>query len=359
MNLRDKLGKHFNTHIEDVLKLFDSIIKPILLYSSDFWECLNLPKNNPIENLHFTFCKHLLGVQRGTTNVGVLLELCKHLLGVQRGTTNVGVLLELCKHLLGVQRGTTNAGVLLELCKHLLGVQRGTTNVGVLLELCKHLLGVQRGTTNAGVLLELCKHLLGVQRGTTNVGVLLELCKHLLGVQRGTTNAGVLLELRRTLLTLDAQKAAINHWERIRNKKANYLVTLSYKHAEQNSLEWSTKVKSCLEQNGMLSSYTREPPHPCLNTHTKLYKRLADVFYQSAFESINKHDSKLRTCSLIKESVEIENYLITTRNINARVCLTKFRLSNHKLMIETRKYLKQNDSALFVMAWLKMKYISL
>ena len=220
MNLRYKLGKHFNTHIEDVLKLFDSIIKPILLYSSDFWGCLNLPKNNPIENLHFTFCKHLLGVQKGTTNVGVLLE------------------------------------------------------------------------------------------------------------------------LGRTPLTLDAQNAAIKNWERIRNKKANYLVTLSYKNAEQNSLEWSTKVKSRLEQNGMLSSYTRAPLHPCLNTHTKLYKRLSDVFYQSAFESINKQDSKLRTYSLIKESVEIENYLITTRNINARVGLTQFRLSNHKLMIETGRHQK-------------------
>ena len=203
-----------------MLKLFDSIIKPILLYSSDFWGCLNLPKNKPIENLHFTFCKHLLGVQKGTTNVGVLLE------------------------------------------------------------------------------------------------------------------------LGWTPLTLDAQKAAIKNWERIRNKKANYLVTLSYINAEQNSLEWSTKVKSCLEQNGMLSSHTRAPPHPCLNTHTKLYKRLSDVFYQPAFESINKQDSKLRTYLLIKDSVEIENYLITTRNINARVCLTKFRLSNHKLMIETGRHQK-------------------
>ena len=64
------------------------------------------------------------------------------------------------------------------------------------------------------------------------------------------------------------------------------------------------------------------------------------VFYQSAFESINKLDSKLRTYSLIKESVEIENYLITTRNINARVCLTKFGLSNHKLMFETGRHQK-------------------
>ena len=118
---------------------------------------------------------------------------------------------------------------------------------------------------------------MGCKKGTTNVGVLLELCKHLLGVQKGTTNVGVLLELGRTPLTLDAQKAAIKNWERIRNKKANYLVTLSYKNAEQNSLEWSTKVKSCLEQNGMSSSYNKAHPHPCLNTHNKLYKRLPDV----------------------------------------------------------------------------------
>ena len=127
------------------------------------------------------------------------------------------------------------------------------------------------------------------------------------------------------------KRPAIKNRERIRNKKADYLVTLSYKNAEQNSLEWSTKVKSCLEQNGMLSSCTREPPHPCLNTRTKLYKRLADVFYQSAFE--------------------IENYLITTRNINVGVCLTKFRLSNHKLMIETGRHQKVNRTILPFLLW--------
>ena len=34
-----------------------------------------MPGNNPIENLHMRFCKDLLGVQRQTTNIGVLLEL--------------------------------------------------------------------------------------------------------------------------------------------------------------------------------------------------------------------------------------------------------------------------------------------
>ena len=38
---------------------------------SDFWECLKLPKANPIVNLYMMKCKQLLGVQKQT----VLLEL--------------------------------------------------------------------------------------------------------------------------------------------------------------------------------------------------------------------------------------------------------------------------------------------
>ena len=57
------------------LKLMDSLIKPILLYASDFWGCLKLPKNNPIENLHMMMCKQILGVQKQTSNIGVLLEI--------------------------------------------------------------------------------------------------------------------------------------------------------------------------------------------------------------------------------------------------------------------------------------------
>ena len=35
---------------------------------------LPLPKNNPIESLHIMFCKHLVGVHKSMTNIGVLLE---------------------------------------------------------------------------------------------------------------------------------------------------------------------------------------------------------------------------------------------------------------------------------------------
>ena len=36
---------------------------------------MKLPKSNPIENLHIMMCKHILGVQKQTTNIGVFLEL--------------------------------------------------------------------------------------------------------------------------------------------------------------------------------------------------------------------------------------------------------------------------------------------
>ena len=55
--------------------LFDTLVRPILTYASDFWGCLKLPNNNPIENVHTMFCKHLLGVSKQTTNYGVWLEL--------------------------------------------------------------------------------------------------------------------------------------------------------------------------------------------------------------------------------------------------------------------------------------------
>ena len=75
MAMKHKLGASFRDHIDDTISLFDSLIKPILLYGSDFWGCLKAPKNNPVENLYMQFCRQILGVQRNTTTIGVLLEL--------------------------------------------------------------------------------------------------------------------------------------------------------------------------------------------------------------------------------------------------------------------------------------------
>ena len=73
--LKSKMGTTFRKQPSITIKLFKTLIEPILLYASDFWGVLKMPKNNPIETLFTSFCKQLLGVQKQSTNDGVLLEL--------------------------------------------------------------------------------------------------------------------------------------------------------------------------------------------------------------------------------------------------------------------------------------------
>ena len=69
------MGPSFRRYPTITIRLFKTLLQPILIYTRDFWGTLKLPKNNPIETLFMRFCKELLGVQRQTTNAGVLLEL--------------------------------------------------------------------------------------------------------------------------------------------------------------------------------------------------------------------------------------------------------------------------------------------
>ena len=80
--LKHKLENTFRKDISTTIFLFNALVKPILLYASDFWGCLKSPQNNPIETVHIRFCKDLLGVQKQTTNVGVLLELGEIPIGI-------------------------------------------------------------------------------------------------------------------------------------------------------------------------------------------------------------------------------------------------------------------------------------
>ena len=72
--LRRKLGDGFRMFIDITKYLFDTLIRPIILYMSDFWGCFKLPGNNPIEKIQNSFLKQLLGVQTQTATIGILLE---------------------------------------------------------------------------------------------------------------------------------------------------------------------------------------------------------------------------------------------------------------------------------------------
>ena len=73
------------------LDLFDKTFKPICLYRSEIWTCLNVPQNNTcddfiesflkktqIDKVSTSFCKWLLGVHKYSSNFGVLGDLGRH-----------------------------------------------------------------------------------------------------------------------------------------------------------------------------------------------------------------------------------------------------------------------------------------
>ena len=80
--LRAKININ-NLPLKVALKLFDAIIKPILLYGSEVWEpFLNQDDTkwdqNEVEKTYTLFLKQILGVNRSTTTAMVRGELCRH-----------------------------------------------------------------------------------------------------------------------------------------------------------------------------------------------------------------------------------------------------------------------------------------
>ena len=225
-HLKTKMGYLFRKHISITLKLFDTLIKPILMYMSDFWGCLKLPKNNPFEIFQNKFLKQLLGVQVQTTNIGVLLE------------------------------------------------------------------------------------------------------------------------TGRIPLSIFAKKNCIKNWSRISRNICNTIVQKSYQNSLSKDIGWSNNIKQELATVGLYEMFIthRDNETPA---EMQLFRRLVDIFHQSTFVAINKCDSKLRTYGLMKTKIGYEEYLSRISSINDRRALTKFRLSNHSLMIEKGRHLGINKNARF------------
>ena len=168
----------------------------------------------------------------------------------------------------------------------------------------------------------------------------MSMLKQVLGVQKQTTNDGVYLELGKTPLSFDAKKFAIKNWERITRGKANVPLLASYQESRELDLPWITSIKCTLESIGFLNFYmgdfSTKPPF----VYKKTFQRLSDIFHQEAFSRINNERSKLRTYGSFKKEQGYESYLTDIKNTNVRKNVTKFRLSNHKLMIEVGHHQK-------------------
>ena len=102
-------------------------------------------------------------------------------------------------------------------------------------------------------------------------------------------------------------------------------------------LDWDQTARDLLSKHGM--QYHATNPD-AVNSDKAYFGRAKDVYHQEAFSEINNPDSKLRTYGIIKQSKGREEYLDQICNTKRRQKLTRFRLSNHKLMIEIGRHMR-------------------
>ena len=82
-SLRKKFSNFSELLSSISMKLFDTLIKPIITYGSEIWISdykINLASvdNLPIENFQHKMLKQVLGVNRYTSNLAVRLECCRY-----------------------------------------------------------------------------------------------------------------------------------------------------------------------------------------------------------------------------------------------------------------------------------------
>ena len=150
-------------------------------------------------------------------------------------------------------------------------------------------------------------------------------------------NNGVLLELGQFPLLILAKKRAVKNWVRMAtNTNCSDILCDSYQFSIDEGLQWTDNMKTMLSEIGFMQSYTSKDP----DTHLKAFQRLKDIYNQTALENIKSGDSRLRTYALFKTTPGFETYLDQISCVKERTALTKFRISNHRLMIEKGRHSK-------------------
>ena len=171
----------------------------------------------------------------------------------------------------------------------------------------------------------------------------MKFCKSVLGVHKNATNFGVQSELGRFPLYFNMIKAMINFWFRLENNIAMFPILqdafiTSKQLFDKKTPSWygsiQTILRACPEIKKLALS-TRNVNN-FRYKFTKLIKEIFLTLWKD--ELIRNSDGKLRTYVTFKSHFYREKYLSIVTNYEQRRSITKFRISCHKLKVETGRY---------------------
>ena len=167
-------------------------------------------------------------------------------------------------------------------------------------------------------------------------------CKYILGVHKRSSNFAVFSELGRYPLQINILLSTLSYWHRLENTNTELLsdaFACSQTLHKNGFHSWFSSIHNILSMLGI--TYAN---HQLNNLNSNMFKKSIRSILLNKYKEfwsqfrINNIDGKLRTYFTFKDHFQTEQYLSTIKNFDKRRCLAKFRISSHKLKIETGRF---------------------
>ena len=167
-------------------------------------------------------------------------------------------------------------------------------------------------------------------------------CKYILGVHKRSSNFAVFSELGRYPLQINILLSTLSYWHRHENTNTELLsdaFACSQTLHKNGFHSWFSSINNILSMLGI--TYAN---HQLNNLNSNMFKKSIRSILLNKYKEfwsqfrINNIDGKLRTYFTFKDHFQTEQYLSTIKNFDKRRCLAKFRISSHKLKIETGRF---------------------
>lgn len=166
----------------------------------------------------------------------------------------------------------------------------------------------------------------------------LHFIRYLLGVNAKATNAAVLGEVGRYPLYIKALKQILKYHTRIKSYNKNSLLADAYKEMRENKItfSWNKSIKEIGKIAGIqdIQNYSISIAEKMIKAKFRQYWKIK-LWDDKRPKS---YGNKLRTYREFKSIFELEPYLTNVKSHSLRATLTRFRISNHYLMIEQGRF---------------------
>ena len=170
-------------------------------------------------------------------------------------------------------------------------------------------------------------------------------CKLVLGVNRKSSNFAVFAELGRHPFYLDIVKNVLLFWHRVENMPSDTLLYNALKcskDVDKKACSWYSSIKQlCSILDIKLESSSQSK----FKFKNILKKTINKLFLNEWYTTRQDYCSgKLDTYCKLKTHFGCEKYINEIRNFSYRRSITRFRISAHRLKIETGRYIKLDRS---------------